>query len=629
LAVQQYSASWWSIADSSKAAESALNHAKSLHKQQSWRLSRALWNLGIYLGRQVASLDSVRGIGYQSLGELHNYAASQLTPARSVVDTAVAKIAAKQRPVPRVRTSGADYRTRVQAKKLSKFLQGQFSQSQGVSPTIWDLTLQSFWDCSVWEFGAVRVRANVEAERVDVERVFPWELYYDPLDSERGRPTLLYHGTRYDRTSLCQLFPDSESAINDAPSYSDPGSMPHVNTQVRVWECWHLGVDSDDADGRGRYLAVLDAGHGPIVLCDEPYEHLSFPFAFIQWQPAPFGCSGLTLIEQCELPQSELNYVVERCRENIRLTSGGWLVAQEDTVDRAALEANDGLKIIEVRSSATLLPNVVMPDAFSPSTWQYMERMLGFAYQQPGVSELSAQGRREPGIESGIAMRNMDELQGERFLPHARRYEQFHTDIGKRMLEAVQDLAERGVSPTSFLPSEGLIETIDWTAIRPAKEDVYDVEIQPAASGSDSVGSTLQFVEDMRAAGYITPEAASRLITSGNPDVESETSRMNAQYNWIERVICEIHDETDPDADIVVDRPDPLMLLPAAAKQMRDAYLECSSWPNTPENKRRCMRNWVTDCFELINRGTQTAQDPPLSGMQPGPPAPQGVPPMS
>ena len=214
----------------------------------------------------------------------------------------------------------------------------------------------------------------------------------------------------------------------------------------------------------------------------------------------------------------------------------------------------------------------------------------------------------------------MNDLQGERFLPKAQAYEQLHVELGKRILDAVEDLGARGIKPKSWLPSNGLVDEIDWANIAYDCRDKYEVTIQAASSLSDGLGARRQFIQDFAAGGLLDPEVARRMLASADPDLEAWSNRDLAQYNWIERIVCEIHDEDDPNTEIDVDGPDPLMNLPAAMLQMTEAYLEISSWPGTPENKRRAMRNWILLAANLANKAAsvQPAQPPPPAA---GPPS--------
>lgn len=607
---------WWDV-DKSERATRVIATVRTLAEDQQWRLGQFLRRMSVYLARRVDSLDECRS------GRPADMADMRFPFAMSVIDTAEAKIAAKQKPIPKVLTKGASFKTRLQARKLSKFLEGQFHQPQGQYPTIWALTKQAFCDGMIGEAGCVKIRANVADERVDVDRVFVHEIFFDDFDAEYGNPTQLYHQYRYDRYRLAELFPKHREAILNAQLDTEHGklTLSRRDTQlVTVYEAYRLRLGKKTP---GRHCLAIQSAHDPILLIDEEYKRSTFPYVFLHWKQRPVGVWGLPVTDQVELAQDEANDTIERIRENVKLTAGGYVDyekgAYTDQSQIAALESNEALKMLE-RTAGTSPAQIIMPQPFHQQVSQHGEMMRSLVNELPGVSELAAQGRKEPGITSGIAIRESNDLQGERFLPKAQNYEQMHVDIGKRMLEAVQDLADAGVKPKSYLPSEGLITEIDWDAIKPGGEDLYEVSIQPGSALTDSLASRMQFISDMQASGLISPETAKRLIASGNPDLESQSNREQAQYNWLERLICEVLDVEDDEEDIQIQGPDPLMKLDAALMQMTEAYLEVSSWVDTPENKRSALRNWVLECSRMI----EMANPPP-----PPPPAvdPMGAPP--
>jgi hypothetical protein len=125
----------------------------------------------------------------------------------------------------------------------------------------------------------------------------------------------------------------------------------------------------------------------------------------------------------------------------------------------------------------------------------------------------------------------------------------------------------------------------------------------------------------------IDAETAKRFMMQGNPDLEAYSNRTNAQYNWIERLITECLDAENGKEDMEL--PDPLMNLLDATFQMNQAYIEVSSWPNTPETKRRAIRNWITQAIDLVQRAKGPAQPPEGAALPgPGPGAPPPAPPM-
>jgi hypothetical protein len=207
-------------------------------------------------------------------------------------------------------------------------------------------------------------------------------------------------------------------------------------------------------------------------------------------------------------------------------------------------------------------------------------------------------------------------------------FEQWFVDVGKCILWLIEDfIAENPKEKiASYLPnSGGFLESIDWEEpeLDVGEKGLYTVQIQPGSALADTYGAKLQFVQDLLAGGMIDADSAKRLMSQGNPDLEAYSNRDNAQYNWIERLVAECLDAEDGEEDM--EPPDPLMNLLDATYQMNRAYIEISSWPDTPESKRRALRNWIGQAIELVQRAKGPAQ-PPAAGPGPTQPAP-GAPP--
>jgi hypothetical protein len=610
---------WWMLSGQ-EMADSAKAVVGRLETDQSWRKHDALRRYSVYYGRNISSLTELERGFHQTGGDPFDDIGPEITYCKSAIDTSVARIAGPIRPKPVVLTEGADYATRLCAKRLSKFLDGQFQESQGCYPTIYDQGSDVFRDSAIVN-GVSKVVPDFINEKVSVERLFIWDIYFDEMDARGGKPTQLYQRTTPDRHELIGRFPKHERRILEANACddSDVRQSPFDSRRVVVWECYVLPTVPEVA---GKHIVLLD----DYILEENEYTHDTFPFAFQFWHRSPIGVSGNPPIDYAAKCQRIANKLLNYCVTNTQGLAGGIVNVEEGAYSDEQLVSNDALKIMK-RKPGFQPPQVDMPPPFNPMVLDLAERHRQMVFEIFGVSELAAQSRREPGVTSGVALRNMTDLQDKRFLPQARQLEQYYTDVGKLMLRAVRDLDAKGIKPKSFLPSQGFIESIDWQTIDIGEESLYQVQVQSGSALTDTLGARLQFIADLQASGAIDPDTAARLMMSGNPDFEAVSNRKDAQFNWVERIIFEIHDTPD-DEEPEVDSPDPLMNLPRAVNQMIDAYLECSSWPNTPEPKRRAMRTWVQQGIELIQRANPPQQPqapagaPGLSPSLPPPGAP-------
>jgi hypothetical protein len=618
---------WSDISDSREAAKVALDEANRLESDQLWREQMHLLRLSVYHSRTIGNLESAQEMRRNPNDLLKD---GWVGFAKSVVDTACAQIAAKQRPSCEVLTKGGDYRARIQAKEITRFLSGQFSTPQSGYANCYDLGLQIFNDACLGEGGVVYVEPDVAGERVNDTRLFSYDVFFDKDDALNGDPRNVWIRRRFKRSEAAKRWPKAKSRIKMAPAavtnrVDGRGRITPVQGRdfdyVKVWECYALTRNGVE----GRYIAVLEAGsNGPEALQDDTYDEREFPLEILTWKRHTYGMWGSPLIDQVEVPQEKANEVLQKIYETVKLLAGGIVDAEENSYSKEDLESNKTLKIMR-RKPGKPGAQFIMPQPFNQATLSFAELMQGYAFSVPGVSEMAAQGRKEPGIEAGVAIRHMSDLQGQRFLPVSRNYEQFFVGLGRKKIAAIKRLAAVGVKPKSWLPSNGLIQEIEWADFNPSKEDVYDVQLAAGNAMTESIAYQKQTVLDLLQMGLMPNDVAERLLTSGNPDIEQTTARRQAQYNWIERLIQEVHAERDPEVEIELEPPDPLMAPMPAIQQMTEAYLEMSSYKGTPENKRRAIRNWIVLMVDLLSKQNQPAAPPP--GPAAPPPGPAVPPP--
>lgn len=613
---------WWEETDERKLGQNLYGVCTRLERSQGWRKTLASLNLSTYLGRPV-SVDNIdRETGWLAGGD---YPGEDITFAKSAINTCVARIAAKQRPKPMVLTQGADFTTRIQARKRSKFLEGQFHEPQGIYPTMYDLGYRVFRDAAIFD-GVAKVSLDPVLKKFAVERKFAWNVYFDELDAREGKPNAIYEKRHVDEGSLCAQYGKHSGTIKlNAEKCRVPVTQAYGADDKRCVVVWEAYTKATCEDEPGRHVVIM----GDTVLCDEEWTHDGFPYIQMLWETAPVGCYGIPLISSIRVPQRRANHFHDRCAENANLLAGGYIdyeVGSFGEKEKELLSSNEAVKFLPRLPGKP--PSVVtMPQPFSPQVLDLAAMYGTMVFERAGVSELAAQSKREPGVDSGVAIRNMTDLQDMLFLPQARMFEQFFVDVGKCMLWLVNDFVKDnpGQSITAYLPdSGGFLDSIEWQAIDVGEKSLYTVQIQPGSALADSYGAKLQFVNELLAGGMIDADTAKRFMMQGNPDLEAYSNRTNAQYNWIERLIAECLDADEGEEDM--EPPDPLMNLLDATFQMNQAYIEVSSWPNTPETKRRALRNWITQAIELVQRAKGPAQ-PPAGAAPPGPGAPPPAPP--
>jgi hypothetical protein len=384
-----------------------------------------------------------------------------------------------------------------------------------------------------------------------------------------------------------------------------------------VYVGWFLGY----AGKPGKHvIAVRSGGQGAAsggvtVLVNEEWTWPCFPIATVIWERNRFGIWGTPLMDQCGDLQTHANDIYLRIERNARTLARGYLEVEEDTYIDNASQASGDL-VVKERKAGKPAGVYTMPAPFNQYTVNFFQMAKGMCYEIPGVSEMSAQSRTEPGIESGRAIESMNDLQSERFLPKARAYENLFVQLARLDMYAANDIRAKNGKVKVAVGYGEYLDEIVWDDVAPEDAELFTV--QAASSIEDTLAGRRQFISDYAAAGYITPETAERMLATSNPDVESMNKREQAQHRYLERIIARFQKAKPQTWDSAVDgvAPDEYLAKEAAYVQMVDAYLEMLG-DEAPEFNLELVREYLTLLNQMLQPET-LPQEPPGGGMPPG-----------
>jgi hypothetical protein len=613
----------WDRASKSEAGSMVVKLIDQYAQRQGMRREAQKYRLRTYLGQDPASLSA------DMFEQLDPTKQLDVIPvAQTVVHAAVAKIAAKQQPKPQVLTKGGNYKHRIQAKYISRFFEGVFRQPQGRYANAWELTRHVFKDACLREAGVIKVWGNPDTQQIVLDRRNVLEYFVDPLEAERGNPRSLHERYRYPKRDLCERFPSHERAIMAAPLHSDDNDSSTADRSEHMCSVYE-SCSLPGYDGKpGRHIIAVAGQTGPrATLVDEDWHWPTFNSVFLLFEPNLFGMWSRPPVDLIAAPQEILNDTIRRMALNIRLTAGGYVDCEQGAYEDADLVSNAALKVMERKPGAAPC-NITMPPAFNPQTMQFLDMIRAACFEVVSVSEMNATGRIEAGVTAAIAMRTANDRQNEMFLPHSRAYEQLHASLGRLILQAARDLEAQGVNLEVGYQRGGLMDLVDWKTIKPEREDMFEVMIDPVNSAEDTLSARQQTISELGAGGSFSPETTARLLTSPNPDLESFNKRERAQFNYLERLIGRYREVDFDEFDTIEDwleegeweGPDPYLNLDAAILQFTDGYIEALD-DGAPEFNRELLRRWMKMADVMIQERSAQANGP-AAAPQPGGPGP-------
>ena len=580
---------WWLLKDMEKAqgivATVTAIHNADAARQTQYQISARLYGNTNIMGINGLSFSKIQAT-QATLKDRVSYNVIQ-----AAVDTLVSKIT-KNKPKPAFVTSGGSWKVQRLAKKLDKFVDGIFYENN-----IYEKTAYAFRDACVFGNGVIHVYEDEDTGRCKFERVIPSELYVDNMEAFYGYPRQMHRVKNVDRSVLKELYPQHKEKINEAnaATIDITGTYQAVADQVTIVESWHLPSGKDASDGQ--HVIAIDN----CILFEEKWTKSYFPFAIIPWCQRLYGFWGQGLAEQVQNIQLEINkllWVIQRSMHmagtfKVFLEHGSKIVKEHVSNDIGVLINYTGTP-----------PSYVTPPIVPPEIYAHLQTLKTQAFEQAGISMLSATSQKPAGLDSGAALREYNDIETERFTQTGHTYEDFFVKLAELAINVVKDIYAREKSYKVQSPGKKFLDTLDWKHIK-LEDEEYTLKIYPVSRLPNDPAGQLQTITEYIQAGFISPRAGRRLLDF--PDLEKEEDLGTSQEDYLHKVIEEIVDEGKP----YVLEPDDDAIL---AKQLALQYLPYAKMNNCPEMHLQVLRDFITQCDNMqamMQQAMQLQQLPP------------------
>lgn len=584
---------WWTLEEDTAIAQSVASTIKFIARHQSSRNEQLTASTRLYSNSSVFNLI---GTAFTRAASVNSNPSSQRISynlCQSVVDTIVSKVS-KNKVIPTFITDGGIWGVQQKAEKLSKFVEGCFYQND-----VHLKGMNAVRDACVWGDGFLHPFRDVD-NTIGVERVLPHELFVDMIESIVTKPQQMHRVKTVDRDIVLEMFGDTdekrEAIKNSLPaSYQEIGSTGTAVDLVTITESWHLKSGKEAKDGI--HIICL----GDEVLYREEYKKDYFPFVKIAWSEKLLGYFSQGVCEQLQNLQGEINRLMILVQRSMWMGGSFKILVENGSKVVSQHLNNDVGAIIHYTGVA---PQYVTPPMIQQDIYPYIDALIAKGYQQCGVSQLGASSLKPAGLDSAKALRTYSDIEADRFLSVGQQIERFFLELGRQMIEVAKDIYKDTKTFKVVFPSTTFIETIDWKDIN-LKEDEYVLKAFPTSSLPEDPAGRLQTVQEYAQAGWISPQAARRLMSM--PDIEMSDNLANASEDLLHKIFEEMLQE---DGKYI--SPEPYMDL-TLAKQLCLQYLNYADAHNAPEDR-----------MELLQRFNNQVND--MTGVnQPALPAPQGV----
>lgn len=509
---------------------------------------------------------------------------------QACTDAAAAKIA-KMKPRPYVVADNAVWSQAVRAKKLQKYLDGKIQEMK-----LYEAKQLAFVEACVQGTGAVKLIVDKE-KGVMCERAPIIELFVDDLEGLYGQPQSLYQTRYVSRDELMQMFPDHERAISEAGPVL-PSSTPlalHADVLLVV-EAWHLAKGKR----KGQHVIAIDG----CTLSQEEWPFSWFPFLFDRWKPALSGFWGIGVAEELMSLQLEITATASAIEEAHRRMAVPRLIIDPAASIDADQITNEIGAIIRARPQDVRQDQGVTPHA---AIYNYFDSLIQKAFNQCGISQLSATSQKPAGLNAAVAMREYQDIESERFQLVSQRYEASFVEAAQKIIELTVMAAKAGIDVNVKLSGNQYAERIKWSDVK-MQEDQYIIRIMPSSLLPTTPSGRLQTVTEMAQAGMIDQATAKDLLDF--PDLQAVESTNQASRRLIRKLVEEMVEEGK------YTTPEPYFDLQFSLSFAQSSYLKYREM-GAPDERLDLLRTFMSDVSALIAQS-----QPPMPAAPAGPAMP-------
>ena len=500
---------------------------------------------------------------------------------QSCIDTLTSRVI-QNKPKPMFLTQAGDSKVQRRAKKLDSFCYGLFYEND-----LYKKAPKGFRDGCV--FGDGYIHPYAEDGRVKYERVLPYELLVDYLESHYGPESTksVFRIKNIDRTQLAEDYPDKADDIMKMSNTSTllSASARSIGDTVTVVEAHRLKVGSKV----GRHCIVTSN----TVLHDEDYEDDFFPYASSGFNSRLYGFYSQGMAEQLVPAQVEINRTLISIQRSLYL--GGTHKIFVKAGSKVIKSHFDNMIGTILEYAGDTMPQYVTPQLVQGEIYQHLDSMIAKAYQLTGVSQMSSSSVKQPGIDSGKAIRAVDNIETQRFATVSQNYEHFFVDLARISISVARKLYESEGNFKVKVPGKRFIETIDWKDVD-LDDDEFSLQIYPVSKLPNDPEGRLATIQEMMAGGLVTPEVGRRLLDY--PDLEAEENLANATIDYLHKIL----DDMVEDGKFTA--PEPFDDLTQARKLALEYYAQ-GKLNNMEESRLELLRRFMTQIDVLT-------QPPPM-----------------
>ena len=462
-------------------------------------------NYRIYYDSPWGTIDSIRnpaiigfsyGASAEQWEELDTTRRPSLNVIASCIDTLHSKISqSKVRPF--FNTINGNFKD-IQCVKQAQNYFDLYFDSEEVHKKVAD----AFRDACIFDTGVL----YIDEDTHKVERALPFQVYFRPAESTYDVLTRI----GYER--------------KDFPVISLPAKV-RDKFKNKSLEYVDYAVYYDLFNKTKCYLA-----NGRAIVI-ETYDRSELPFIFLHYKNPILGGTTQSVCDILYDIQIEINILMAKIKDASQLNPAMTFFLPEGSSIKASQINNRIGNIIQYKPNASGgQPVTTSTPAFIDSQYfTALDSLIQKAYDIVGISELSATSQKPKGLDSGVALSTMEDIESDRFETQLNQIIKCYVEIAKKCIEVFDPNED-------ILPPNTNRSSITWQEIVNENRNMM-IQFSAADNLSKDPSTKLQQLQMLAQAGVIPSARIAQLMQL--PDLELGYSLTNNAIDCVMSVIKE------------------------------------------------------------------------------------------
>jgi len=529
----------------------------------------------------------------------------------SVIDTLTAKLASIQ-ATPQAVTNKGNTKGRKLAEDINFIVKGLYHKYD-----LSHLLNLAFRDAMINRVGYLKVVK--EDGEIRVDRVLADEIIVDPADGYYNMPYKMLHRKAIPLHVMIKKYPQHEMKLRDCKVQE----VKQYNTRnytpcITVAEAWCKNTYMK----HGRHVITIET----MDLLDEDWDKDYFPVVKCDYSEPVIGWMGQSVTDELESIQKEIDRIMFTMQAIMRLVSVPRVFVDTNAqVNKNHITNKVGI-IVEYDGKQGVAPIIHNGAAMPPELPKQLEFLIAQGYARAGLTTQDTQGMKPAGVDSGEALKTLNEQKSERWQMLQHNYEQKHVQLAQIILN---ELAGTNIKLSALDRFIGLKEIS--TKKIPKTKDSYILQIFPISSLPDTIPELIDSVEKLSRIGVIQPSQIPELFQM--PDLDAYVAMQSAPRKLIDKKMEQMLDTG------VYWSPEPYYDLNYALSTALQQY----SWAqlnDASDKDQGLLRRFINDVRTLMSQAPQPAptqgvnnvgasQQPANGTAQGGVPTPIGNKPIS